>query len=68
MKGVQKKKKKKFIGVRGKQKNRDHSPASRGKPRDVRRWSSGRISLSPPHTNDRSLYNNGTGDGWAKTI
>ena len=35
---------------------RDHSLASLGEPRDARQWSLGRIFLSTPHTNDRSLY------------
>ena len=34
---------------------REHSLASRGKPRDARQWSSGRISSIHPHTNDRCL-------------
>ena len=34
---------------------RDHRLSSLGKPRDAKRWSSGRIFLSFPHTHDRFL-------------
>ena len=34
---------------------RDHHLSSLGKPRDAKRWSSGRIFLSDPHTHDDFL-------------
>ena len=34
---------------------RDHRLSSLDKPRDVKRWSSGRIFLSYPHAHDRFL-------------
>ena len=43
-------------GRREKSVPRDNRLSSLGKPSDAKRWSSGRIFLSYPHTHDRFLY------------
>ena len=46
------------MGVSGRKKNPSHAITvwhHSDKPRDARQWSLGRIFLSTPHTNDRSI-------------
>ena len=59
LKNSDKQEKESNLNFKGKIENhvpRDHSLSSLGKSCDAKRWSSGQIFLSYPHTHDRFLY------------